>query len=251
MIMGKILYGLVYALHSSVRIIEGLPHSTTSGVFINLPETLFIFGLMLTLGISLVRSWQPGLKVALGLALVLSVSVSARGLQNARESKMVVYHVNNGLAMDLISGKDCVFVSCATVQENPRLVNFHIADHRLRHGIRMPREWLTLAEGEMVNTGSVFRKGPFLRFRQTTFFFLDDDPGAAEWPRPEFPVDYLIVSRNPRINPPDVLEALKPRTVILDTSNSFWSLRRWEESCEEAGLECWPVRSRGAFVARL
>ena len=251
LLMGKILYGLVYALHSSVRLIEGLPHSTTSGVFINLPETLFIFGLMLTMGIFMVRAWQPGLKVALGLALVLSVSVSARGILNARESRVVVYHVNNGLAMDFISGKDCVFVSCPTVQENPRLVNFHIADNRLRHGIRAPRAWLTLDGEGVVNAGNVYRNGPFLRFREATFFILDGDTGVGEWPRPDFPIDYLIVSRNPRINPQVVLDALQPRLVILDTSNSFRNLRRWEENCETAGVECWSVRVRGAYMARL
>jgi hypothetical protein len=65
------------------------------------------------------------------------------------------------------------------------------------------------------------------------------------------PIHYLIVSQNSRFNPQHALEALQPQKVIVDASNTFWNTRRWEEACQEAGVEVWPVRTKGAYVAML
>jgi hypothetical protein len=81
-------------------------------------------------------------------------------------------------------------------------------------------------------------------------FILDQSP-LREIPEPGMPIHYLIVSQNSRVNPQIALEALQPQKVIVDASNTFWNTRRWEEACQEAGVEVWPVRTKGAYVSML
>lgn len=248
MIAGKMLFGIVYALHQSVKFIEGLPYSTSSNVFINLPETLGIFMVLLFLSLFLMQQRSMALRLALGVFLLVSVSISVRSIQNLRNDKLVVYHVNNACAIDFVSGKESVFLMCETLQGDPRKVDFHLKENRVQHGIRsvLPAS-LASSEKPFVN-GNLYRRGPFIRFGQLNLFLLDQSP-LREIPEPSMPLHYLIVSQNSRIDPQHALDALQPQKVIIDASSTFWNTRRWEEACQEAGIEVWPVRTKGAYVA--
>jgi competence protein ComEC len=248
MLAGKVLFGVVFALHQSVKFIEGLPYSTSSNVFINLPETLAIFMVLIFLNLFFMQQRSMALRLALGIFLLVSVSISARSIQNLRNDKMVVYHVNNACAIDFVSGKKSVFLMCETLQADPRKVDFHLKENRVRKGIRsvLPAS-LAEAEEPFVNE-NLYRRGPFFRFGQLNLFLLDQSP-LREIPDPEMPIHYLIISQNSRVNPQIALEALQPQKVIIDASNTFWNTNRWEEACQEAGIEVWPVRTKGAYVA--
>jgi hypothetical protein len=50
-----------------------------------------------------------------------------------RNEKMVVYHVNNACAIDFVSGKQSVFLMCETLQADPRKVDFHLKENRVRN----------------------------------------------------------------------------------------------------------------------
>jgi competence protein ComEC len=250
MVAGKVLFGFVYALHQSVKFIEGLPYSTSSNVFINLPETLAIFMVLIFLSLFFMQQRPKVLGLALGVFLLVSVSISARSIQNLRNEKMVVYHVNNACAVDFVSGKQSVFLMCETLQADPRKVDFHLKENRVQHGIRSAVPASLSVGEESLKNGNWYRRGNFVRFAQLNLFILDQNP-LREIPEPGIPIHYLIVSQNSRVNPYIALEALQPQKVIVDASNNFWNTRRWEEACQEAGVEVWPVRTKGAYVAML
>lgn len=250
MLAGKVLFGIVYALHQSVKFIEGLPYSTSSNVFITLPETLGVFVALVLLSLFFMQQRPKALRLALGVFLLVGISISARSIQNLQNEKLVVYHVNKACAVDFVSGRKSVFLTCETLQDDPRKVDFHIKENRVRHGIRstIPAS-LSLTE-EPVNSGNWYRRGPFVRFGQLNLFILDQSP-LRIIPEPGMPIHYLIVSQNSRVNPQHALDSLQPQKVIVDASNNFWNTRRWEEACLEAGVEVWPVRTKGAYVAVL
>jgi competence protein ComEC len=250
MIAGKVLFGFVYALHQSVKFIEGLPYSTSSNVFVTLPETLGVFVMLVLLSLFLMQQRPKALRLALGVFLLVGISISARSIQNFQNEKLVVYHVNNACAVDFVSGRQSVFLLCETLQEDPRKIDFHIKENRVRQGIRSAVPVTLSLDEDSLNNGNWYRRGPFVRFGQLTLFILDQSP-LQEIPEPGMPIHYLIVSQNSRVNPHHALEALQPQKVIVDASNTFWNTRRWEEACQEAGVEVWPVRTKGAYVAAM
>lgn len=250
MLAGKVLFGFVYAMHQSVKFVEGLPYSTSNNVFISLPETIGVFVVLVFLSLFFLQQRPKALGIAMGVFLLICVSISARSIQNLRTGKMVVYHVNNASAIDFVSGKESVFLHCEVLQDNSRKVGFHINENRVRYGIKNVIPTNLASTAEPIVNGNFFRRGPFVSFGQLNLFLLDQS-AVHEIPEPEMAIDYLVVSKNPRANPQQALEALKPLKVIIDASNSLWNTRRWEEACQEAGIEVWPVRSNGAYVAAL
>ncbi len=250
MLAGKVLFGFVYIMHQSVKFIEGLPYSTSSNVFLSLPETLGIFMVLILVSLYFMQNRPKALFIALGFLLLISISVSTRSIQSLQNEKMVVYHVNNCSAIDFVSGRESVFLMCETLKNDPPKVNFHLNENRVRYGIRLVRPVSLQTGEEPFANGTLYRRGPFLRFGQLNIFIIDKSP-LREIPDLGMPIHYLIVSQHSRIDPQNALEALKPQKVIVDGSNTTWSTLRWEEACKQAGIEVWPVRTKGAYVAEL
>ena len=250
MLTGKTLSGVVFLLHKSVQLIEGLPYATTRNVFISLPETLVIFLILIFMGWYLLNEKRFGLKMALGLGLLLSVSFSARSFQNFRETRFVVYSVGNATAMDFITGKQTVLIGCERIRENPRLVGFHLHENRIRYGIKSHSLLVPVEDKEFRQYGSWARAGFFVWFSGKIFFLLNE-PFPEISDAATLPVDYLLVTGNPRVDPEKVILTLQPGKVIIDSSNFFRTAERWANACEEMEIDYWMVREKGAYVAGL
>ena len=248
---GKILYGLVFAMHHSVHFIEGLPFSTLSGLYISLPEMLGLLMVMLFLTLFFSGGYRKMLPLALLGLLLLMGSVSARSIINMQHRAFVVYSVNRGAAMDFILGKKAWCVCCGDQDTGLVNLDYRVAGNRLRMGVKKVIV-LQLSDQSDPNfsVASFSRTGPFLKFCDTHLYVLDQDsPKSFSWPG--FEIDYLVISRNPRHDPQTVLEYLQPALVIVDGSNYRWISLRWEEICREAGIECWNISQKGAFSVDL
>jgi len=61
-------------------------------------------------------------------------------------------------------------------------------------------------------------------------------------------VDYLIISSNPYLKISEMLNLYEFDLLIFDSSNSFYSVRRWKDECRENNIEFYSVSESGAFV---
>lgn len=64
-------------------------------------------------------------------------------------------------------------------------------------------------------------------------------------------IDYLIVCRNTRGNPNELLKYLHPKIVVVDGSASKYLVARWESQCLQNRIHCHSVSKKGAFVINL
>jgi hypothetical protein len=140
---------------------------------------------------------------------------------------------------------------CGDPEAQAEKIVYQTQGNRLRLGVRnvLPVQ-VSGKEASLVSENHFSRKASFIRFGDKHLFLLDQDC-PKEFPKPGFPIDYLIISYNPRHDPQKTLECLQPGLVLIDASNYKWITRRWKEACEEAGIACWPVYEKGAFVASL
>jgi len=247
---GKIVSGLVYAMNQSVGFFEGLPYSTFTNVHVSLMETFAIFAVILLFGLFLIKNVRWAFPLALGTILFVAASSSVRSIQNQQNKLFVVYHVNNATAIDFFYGQKHVLLMCDELERRLPRAGFHFDGNRIRHGggKNLIKHNLT-EEGAVVEARWQLR-GPFIKFGQTTIFMLN--PGVPlEFPKPEFEIQYLLVSQNARHNPENVLNMLRPEKIILDASNHRFTIQNWKEAGEKAGIAYWPVAELGAYTAKL
>lgn len=248
---GKVLFGLVFLMHRSVHFIEGLPYSTLNGMYVNLPEVVGLLLVLLFLGLFLVEGRRRILLLAMLSMLLVMASFSFRSIRNLQHQSLVVYAVNRVGAIDFIHGKRAVCLLCGDPEAQAEKIVYQTQGNRLRLGVRnVLQVQVSGKETSLVSENHFSRKAFFIRFGDKHLFLLDQDC-PKEFPKPGLPIDYLIISYNPRHDPQKILECLQPGLVLIDASNYNWITRRWKEACEEAGIACWPVYEKGAFVASL
>ncbi len=265
--MGQILSAAVMVLHQSVRLIEGLPYSTASNVYVGFFETLMVFMCLFFLFYYLMKGKRWTFLTALGLLCGLVLSVSVRNIENRRQQYFVVYSINRGAAVDFITGKETILLACDNVNGNPRLMRFNVMANRLKRGVRQDSLSLAINDNDLFVKDQWFvRKDDFIRFNGMTMMILrdaklsniadhaemitgrvDEKPQDSLFP---FPVDYMLITQNPRMDISSVLEYVRPRKVIIDASNSAWNVRRMEEACMQAGVDFHNVRTGGAYVSK-
>ena len=245
-IAGMVLSFIVLILHNIVRIIEGLPGSVSMNVFITFHETLFIFGLIVVAGMFWVSTRKFFAFALLLAGLMLSISLSMRHIQNDRQQRLVVYQVPNGSAIDFFNGKSCYFLACETTLSNPHNLSFHVNENRLRMGTAGKVKDIINHEDENYMAEGIYKRGPFIYFAGQTLKIIH--PGNVDnIVDISVEIDYLILSRNPRVSIEKLNEIYPESAIIIDSSNSFRNSQRWAEECENSGIDCWPVREKGAF----
>ncbi len=144
-IAGKLLHGLLFALHTSVKQIEGLPFSTSGNIYIGLPDTLLMFMFLVFGFLYFAVKRYMYLRIALVASLVISACFSYRSIQLHRQKQFVVYHVNQATAIDFIQGKErAVFVSRQLLTD-PDRAGFQTTGYRVSRGV--PRPSLMLYSG--------------------------------------------------------------------------------------------------------
>ena len=61
-------------------------------------------------------------------------------------------------------------------------------------------------------------------------------------------VDFLILSKNLKINLSELTKNIHFKQLIIDSSNSTRFAERWQKEAQLLGLNCYSVLNNGAFI---
>jgi competence protein ComEC len=245
---GMILSWILWSMHSYVRMIEGLPGSTTNYITINFHEQLLIMGLIAFTGTFLIEKQKRIVYPIIACLLLLSLSFTYRSIINKSRKQLIVYHVPKSTAIDIVKGKSLYLWASESFLENPALNKFNLLGNRMASGLGAVNP-LLLAQSDVINDQRVFKQGKFIRIDDHSLKIIDNNnPSGIPFPEP---IKHIIISNNPNISMAKVSEEFSPATIVFDSSNSFRRIQKWKQECDSLGLNCWSVTLQGAYVADL
>ena len=70
-------------------------------------------------------------------------------------------------------------------------------------------------------------------------------------PAQKINIDYIIISKNPKLFIPKLAEVFNAGIYVFDASNPMWKIEKWKKDCEELHLRFHSVPEQGAFVTDL
>jgi competence protein ComEC len=245
--LGELLSYLVMIMHKSVVWIEALPGSVSSNIYISTPEMFLIFIIITSVSTTMLLTKKKMLITSLILILIILISFSFRDIQNSKNKQIIVYNINNETAIDIISGKNNLFIASEFIVENPQRADFHTRENRLKNGIINNTSALDINQKKTIFTDDWAIVDNLLEFNNHKFYFLNKSNQKSIF-KANFKIDYLIVSQNPRVIPSEIIIKYNPKKIIIDSSNSYYNIKLWKEECEKSGLEYWSVRESGAFI---
>ena len=160
--------------------------------------------------------------------------------------------------MDLVYGRNHLFISDSTVVKNQAGMQFHINSHWWRLGLNQT----TYLNKKAIHGSPIVTDADIWIYNHFIFFagkriLLTDKKFIARFSKskPEsfskIMIDYLILSDNALWHINDLLLVFDCKLLIIDSSNSKNFAERWVNEAKILNVKCYSVSEQGAFIEKI
>ena len=236
--LGKAVTISIWLLNHAVLFINAIPLSLWDGLTITVTETIILYFIAIFLLHWLIKKNIPAFKMGIYSTLLFSGLIALHRLNFSKQKKLIVYNVPSHKAIDFVEGNAFHFNGDSDLAEEGLLQNFHLKPGRIS---------LMLTK---TDTSSLFQQNNFLGFYGKRILMIDSAINYMPLSK-KINVDYIIISKNPKLFIPRLAEVFNCSVYIFDASNPLWKIEKWKKDCEELHLRFHSVPEQGAFITDL
>ncbi len=239
LLVGKLISWFIWLMNTYIEKIEMIRFSLWDGLQINILQAVLL--VLFAVGISfwLMEKSRNGLKYGL-LAFLGFIAVRSYSfIQSNRQQKIIVYNVPQKKAIDVINGREYVFVGDSDLLHNDFARNFHLKPSRILYRVS---DTDTLAD--------LYAGKNYLNFKGRHILLLDESISFA-LPESKPSIDLLVISKNPKIYMKKLAASLNIKQVVFDGSVPAWKANYWKKDCDSLRIPWHDVTTKGAFVMSL
>ena len=238
--LGKIITASIWLLNHTIFFINAIPFSLWNGFSITVAETILLYIIITFFLYWLIKRNGTAFKFGICCALALTVIITFKKINSFQQKKIIVYNVSAHKAIDFIDGNTYHFVGDSDLIIDGLLQNFHLKPARIFYTLHK----------KIDNNFPVFQKNNFFQFYGKKILLID----SAIVYKPltqKINVDYIIISKNPKLFIPKLAAVFNCGVYIFDASNPLWKIDKWKKDCEELHLRFHSVPEQGAFITDL
>lgn len=169
--------------------------------------------------------------------LMLTGMIAVEKWHLAHQEKIIVYNVPSYKAIDFVDGNRYQFVGDDDLSRDGLLQNFHLKPGRISLMVNENSE----------NIATLYRHNNFYQFHDKRVLLIDSAVAYGPLTK-KMDVDYIIISKNPKILISRLAAVFNCSIYIFDASNSSWKIDKWKKGCEELHLQFYSVPEQGAFI---
>jgi competence protein ComEC len=234
-ILGWCTFYLIKGMNGYIAFVDSLPFSKIEAVSFTIPQSL-----ILVLSISVFTLWlfqrtPTALISALVLTLSLLILRKIQFYETSNQHKLIVYNVSKQSAIDIINGRHYRFIGDTALQQKGFAQNFNLLPSRILYQA-------SFYENVVVNDMT------FARLNIGKYSVLIMDKPVDLRRSKTIMTDYLLVNKNCKAKPYDLLAHVQCKNVILDASNSRRSIMQWKNAADSLHLRLHSVQEQGAFI---
>lgn len=237
---------LIWFLNASVKWIEALPFSLLQGISISVMETWLLYGLIILFLFYLNNRKYKFLIYTLSFCIAILISQVVEQAIQFKQNKIVVYNVQKTTAIDFVHSKQNVLLTDSAFAVNESRLLFHVKHNWWDLGLNKSR----IISTDYMHSDLMI-KNKFIQFFEKRIFVLDKPIKFSENNSKKLNLDYLIVSSNAKMSIEEIIEMVRVKMFIFDSSNSEFRIKQWKEECEELNLEYCSTMDNGALEINL
>ncbi|THU37186.1 ComEC/Rec2 family competence protein [Niastella caeni] len=237
--IGYLLRLIIYWLNTYIEQVGSLPFATTNDLLISLPQLICLYAFIGAMAWWLLDNKKKGVRIAL-MALLFFMTFRLVDVWSARQQKkLIVYNIPKHSAIDVMIGTNFFCKTDSALQQNDLLQKFHMQPSRLLHRVN-----------NLYTPAYSLVKKNFFRLGNTSFLLIDQ-PLNFKQAVPGMNVDITIILNNPAIKISQITDVFTCRQFVFDASNPAWKVAKWQQECDQLGLQAFSVADKGAFVFNL
>jgi competence protein ComEC len=232
--VGSIIHHLIGIMNWFIELVDRAPFANWKSIQINITQQLLLYVIITGVSYFVFQKSNTAIYIAVsGLAcFFLLRSLSFYNAVN--QQKLIVYNVSKLSAIELIRGRNALFIADSALISNALVLRFNILPSRIVHRISN----VYSPEGSSGKT--------YLLSYRNKLIILARTPVHCS-----IKADLLIVSGNPHGRFTNFVSGKLPRIVVFDSSNSTWKIKAWNQECRQLGIRSISVSEEGAFVMKL
>ena len=250
---------LAKAMNYACLTIEGLPLSTTQDIYIDVPQMILLFAIIiLFVTFFFFTKRYKHLFAAVTMCVILAATNLWQSLEASSQKTLVVYNINKTTAINIIDGTDNImFANLDSVQ--PEKIEFTAKNNWLKKGLDREK-YVNLSAGKenllstitAIDNRKVFFKHKFIDYDGLKLYVLDDNFMLIDDENfGKVDVDYVVLADSPYVTLEEVAEHFNFKKIIIASSNSISRCEAWDAEKDALGYDVHNVRNDGAFIVTI
>ena len=239
-LIGKLTWGLVWLMNKIILWFNSLPFALWDRISATVVSTIILYAFILCAGYWLLNKNKTAFRLSLLSLLAFVILTSYAKWQTANQQKLIVYNVPQHQSIDFINGNAYKFIGDSVLLADGMLQNFHLKPGRIALQL----------DKEVDSIPALHANNLFYQFENKKILLIDK-PIVFEHAQQKINVDYIIISKNPKLYIPQLAKVFNCSQFIFDGSNSLWKIAKWKKDCEQLHLRCYSVPEQGAFIVDL
>jgi len=251
-IFAKALNFLVTILNNSLAFIENLPYSVTKGININFLQCLIIYGIIISLYLTIKNKQKIYLWSSLVLILCLSVFSFAKDINTSNKKLFVIFNNYKGSSMGFYVGKKSLILADTNIINKNKNSSMQAAWEKVYEGIN--KTIVIPWQNEYINfyNKNFIKEDNFIKYYDKNIFIIDKYFYLKNNNHLKFDVDYIFIKKSQKMNKAkDILNLIKPQIVIVDANVPYWTANDWKKQCVDNNINFHYIKDDGAFVGEI
>ena len=247
------------AMNYACLTIEGLPFSTAQDIYIDVPQMILLFAIIvLFVTFFFFTKRYSHLFAAVAMCVILAATNLWQSVEASSQKTLVVYNISKTTAINIIDGTDNImFANLDSIQ--PEKIEFTAKNNWLKKGLDREK-YVNLSSGKenllstitTIDNRKVFFKHKFIDYDGLRLYVLDDNfMPIDDESFGKVDVDYVVLADSPYVTLEEVAEHFNFKKIIIASSNSISRCEAWDAEKVALGYDVHDVRTGGAFIVTI
>lgn len=237
--VGKAVYGIIWLLNHTVLFFDSIPFALWQGVSVSVAETILMYIIVCSFLYAFMQKNKMAFKFTLAFSLIFASFIAFDEACAYSQKKMIVYNIPLYKAVEFVDRNHFHFVGDSMVMKDKLIHAFNLKPAHILLKIKESGSF----------TNSLKFNNNFYQFYDSRILIIDSAIKFSTDKKVD--LDYIIFSKNPKLNLADIATVFNCKKYIFDASNSSWKIEQWKKECEELHLQFHSVSEQGAFVINL
>ena len=231
---------LLWLMNDFIERVNRLPFSVLNSLQINILQTILLYGAIS--GVAWWLLYKKPKAVLIGLCALLLFFVIRYWdfASKIKQQRLVVYNVPQHTSIDIMQGRQYMFVGDSVLQEDGFLRNFHLLPSRVLHRVAVADSLTHI----LITQHSIISANK-------TVIIIDNPLPKYYQPKEKITIDVVILSKNPKLYFTQLTKIFNCKQYVFDGSNPTWKINYWKKDADSLGLQYYDVAKSGAFIMDL
>ena len=159
----------------------------------------------------------------------------------------MVFNIRKSTLINFVSNTENVVICDTALKQNSNFIDFAADNFWIENNLPLA-DIFDVFETENIKANSIHFKNDFILFKGKRIGILGYNNLQKFSAQEQIKLDLLIISNNCKIKLEELDSYFIVNQIIIDSSNSFWQVEKWQEEAETLNLNLYIVANEGAFV---